>query len=176
VPRSPRALLAAAMNVQLWLQPLRLLHYYDYSHVSQRRAATIGRDVALAPNVSFRNGARVRVGDGAHVGERCLLWAGERAGITLGETALLGPEVMITVANYRTLPGVPVVDQSRDEADVVVGAGAWLGARVVVLPGVTVGEGAVVGAGSVVTRDVPPMAVAVGVPARVVRHRTEVGR
>ncbi|MCZ2803684.1 acyltransferase [Modestobacter sp. VKM Ac-2983] len=149
----------------------RLLHYYGYSHVSQRRAVTFGPDVALAPNVSFRNGANITVGAGSHIGERCLLWAGERATISLGEKALLGPEVFITVANYQMRPGVPVMDQPRDEADVEVGAGAWLGARVMVLPGVRIGEGAVVGAGSVVTRDVPANSIAVGSPARVVGTR-----
>ena len=52
-----------------------------------------------------------------------------------------------------------------------IGDGAWIGAGAIVLDGVTVGEGAVVGAGAVVTRDVPPFAVAVGVPTRVVRQR-----
>ena len=169
-----RRALTSARDLGVLVHALRLLHYYGYSHVSQLRAATVGADVALAPNVSLRNGGNVTIGDGAHVGERCLLWAGERATIVLGEKALLGPEVMITVANYRTRPGVPVVDQPRDEADVVIGAGCWLGARVVVLPGVRIGDGAVVGAGAVVTRDVPADAIAVGSPARVIGSRTAV--
>ncbi|MCW2583708.1 MAG: transferase hexapeptide repeat containing protein [Klenkia sp.] len=163
--------LASARDVGIVVQVGRLLHYYGYSHVVPRRAATIGRGVAMAPNVSLRNGARITIGDGAHVGERCLLWAGERATIVLGEKALLGPEVMVTVANYQMRPGIPVVDQPRDEADVVIGAGCWLGARVIVLPGVSIGEGAVVGAGSIVTKDVPPHAIAVGSPARVIGTR-----
>jgi acetyltransferase-like isoleucine patch superfamily enzyme len=166
-----RRALASARDLGIVVQVARLLHYYGYSHVSQRRLITMGAGVAFAPNVSLRNGRNVVIGAGAHVGERCLLWAGERATIVLGEKALLGPEVMITVANYRTVPGVPVVDQPRDEADVVVGAGSWLGARVVVLPGVRIGDGAVVGAGAVVTRDVPPDSIAVGCPARVVGTR-----
>ena len=168
-----RRALASLTDLRVLLHVPRLLHYYGYSHVAPRRAATIGAGVAMAPNASLRNGANITIGAGAHVGERCLLWAGERARITLGEKALLGPEVFVTVANYRTEPGVPVVDQAREEADVVIGAGTWLGARVVVLPGVTVGDGAVVGAGAVVTRDVPAGAIAVGVPARVVGWRGE---
>jgi len=169
-PRVARVL-ASARDVGIVLHVARLLHYYGYSHVSQRRAATIGPGVAMAPNVSLRNGHHLTVGPGAHIGERCMLWAGERAGIVLGEKALLGPEVMITVANYRMTPGIPVMDQPRDEADVVVGAGTWLGARVIILPGVTIGDGAVVGAGSIVTKDVPPDSIAVGIPARVVGSR-----
>lgn len=166
-----KRVLSSARDVGIVLHVGRLLHYYGYSHVSQRRAAIIGGGVALAPNVSLRNGRNITVGDGAHVGERCLLWAGERATIVLGPKALLGPEVVVTVANYQMRPGIPVVDQPRDESDVVIGAGSWLGARVIVLPGVRIGDGAVVGAGSVVTRDIPANAIAVGSPARVVGSR-----
>jgi acetyltransferase-like isoleucine patch superfamily enzyme len=168
--------LRSAREVGIVLHVVRLLHYYGYSHVSQRRVARLGAGVAMAPNVSLRNGRNITIGAGAHVGERCLLWAGERATITLGEKALLGPEVVVTVANYRLEPGIPPVDQPRDEADVVIGAGTWLGARVIVLPGVRIGDGAVVGAGAVVTRDVPPDSIAVGSPARVVGRRGPAGR
>ena len=68
-------------------------------------------------------------------------------------------------------PGVPIRDQPITEPKPVrIGRGAWLGQNVVVLPGVTIGEYAVIGANSVVTRDIPPRTVAVGAPARVVRE------
>ncbi|QKJ21251.1 acyltransferase [Microbacterium hominis] len=68
-------------------------------------------------------------------------------------------------------PDVPIRDQPITEARPVrIGRGAWLGQNVVVMPGVTIGAQAVIGANSVVTRDVPPHTVAVGVPARVVRE------
>lgn len=56
---------------------------------------------------------------------------------------------------------------------VVIGNDVWIGARVIVLGGITIGNGAVIGAGSVVTRDVPPYAVVAGVPARLIRYRFE---
>jgi acetyltransferase-like isoleucine patch superfamily enzyme len=155
-----------------WLHLLRLVHYVNYSHVSQVRRARLGPGIAMAPNVSLRFGERVEIGARAHLGERCALWAGATSGrIVLGEDALLGPEVYITAANYRTAPGQPIMTQPRDEADVVIGRDVWLGARVIVLPGVTIGDGCVVGAGSVVTRSLPPGSIAVGAPARVVGAR-----
>lgn len=162
----------SVLDPRVLLHCLRLLRYLDYAHVQPRRAVQRGRRVALAPNVSIRNGARVVLGDGCHVGEQCFLWAGDTSGrIVLGKDALLGPRVFLTASNYRFDEGCPVMDQAKEEADVVIGAGTWLGAGVIVLPGVTVGDGAIVAAGSVVSRSLPPGAVAAGVPATVRRYR-----
>ncbi len=164
--------LASLLDPGPYVHLLRLLHYWNYAHVAPRRRARIGSGVALAPNVTLRNGERIEIGARAHIGENCSLWAGDTKGrIVIGEDALLGPRVYITASNYRYAPGVPVWRQPRIEEDVVVGAGAWLGAGVIVLPGVTIGAGCVIGAGSVVTRDLPAGAVAAGVPARIVKMR-----
>lgn len=164
--------LRSAGDPRVYLHGLRLLHYANYSHVSQRRAATIGPGVGLAPNVSIANGERVVIGEGARIGARCHLWAGNQRGrVIIGPKALLGPEVFLTASNYRHDGPGAVMDQDTDEADVVIGAGVWLGARVMVLAGVHIGDGTVVGAGSVVTRSLPAGVVAVGVPARIVAER-----
>lgn len=163
---------ASMLDPRAYVHMFRLIHYWNYSHVSPRRAARIGAGVALAPNVSLRNGSRIEIGDRSHIGEYCALWAGDSSGrIIIGEDALLGPQVYITASNYRFDPGLPVMRQPRIERDVVIGAGVWLGARVIVLPGIHIGDGCVIGAGSVVTQDLPPGAVAVGVPSRVIRMR-----
>lgn len=126
----------------------------------------------MSPSVSLRNGVRIAIGDGVHIGERSCLWAGNTHGrIILGDKALLGPEVYITASNYGTQWGTPVMDQPTIESDVSVGAGAWLGVRATVLAGVTIGDGAIVAAGAVVTRDVPSGSVVAGVPARVIGWR-----
>ncbi len=151
---------------------LRVAHFYGYSHVRPRRLLTMGPGVRLAPNVSIRNGERITIGAGAEIGERCYLWAGDSTGrIDIGEHALFAPEVFVTASNYRTPPGVPVMHQDKDERDIRIGANVWLGARVVVVAGVTIGDGCIVGANSVVTKSLPPDAIAVGAPARVVGHR-----
>ena len=126
----------------------------------------------MAPNVSLRNGERIKIGAYAHIGSHCSLWAGDSVGrITLGRHALLGPEVFITASNYETEPGTPVMDQPKRERDVVIGDDVWLGARVVVVPGVEIGDGCIVGASSVVTRSIPAGSIAVGNPARIVGRR-----
>ena len=69
------------------------------------------------------------------------------------------------------LGGGRIFDAGRSEAPVVIEKDVWLGANVMVLPGVRIGEGAVVGAGSVVTRSIPAMTMAAGNPARIIRER-----
>jgi acetyltransferase-like isoleucine patch superfamily enzyme len=157
-----------------WFQIVRLLHYYGYSHVIPRRRVTMGPRATLAPNVSLRNGERIVIGAGSKVGERAYLWAGDSTGrITIGENCRLGPEVFVTASDYGRMPDRNIADQPRDERDVTIGDDVWLGARVFVGTGVTIGDGCVVSANSVVTRDLPPHAIAAGVPARVVRRRED---
>jgi acetyltransferase-like isoleucine patch superfamily enzyme len=160
------------VDPRAWFQLFRLVHYYNYSHVRPRRLADIGPGVRMAPNVSLRNGERIKIGAYSHIGGHCSIWAGDSVGrITLGRHALLGPEVFITASNYRTEPGTPVMDQPKLERDVVIGDDVWLGARVMVVPGVEIGDGCIIGASSVVTRSIPPGSIAVGNPARVVGRR-----
>jgi acetyltransferase-like isoleucine patch superfamily enzyme len=162
------------VDPRAWFQLFRLVHYYNYDHVRPRRVADIGSGVRMAPNVSLRNGERIKIGDYSHIGARCSLWAGDSVGrITLGRHALLGPEVFITASNYQTERGTPVVNQARVERGVVIGDDVWLGARVVVVAGVEIGDGCIIGASSVVTRSIPAGSIAVGNPARVVGRRGE---
>lgn len=157
-----------------WLHLFRLAHFYSYSHVRQLRLLTVGPDVSFAPNVSFRNAERIEIGAGSHIGEQSILWAGNSTGrVQLGEKCLLGPRCVLSASNYQLLQGTPIMDQPKDERDIVLGNDVWLGAGVIVTAGVRIGDGAVVGAGAVVTKDVPAQSIAVGVPARVVGRRPE---
>ncbi|WP_308203244.1 DapH/DapD/GlmU-related protein [Georgenia satyanarayanai] len=94
-------------------------------------------------------------------------------GITIGDDCLIGHNAVIATLQHD-------IDPARrgglEPSPVVIGSNVWLGANVTVLPGVTIGEDAVIGAGSVVTRDVPAESVAVGSPARVVRSISDDGR
>jgi acetyltransferase-like isoleucine patch superfamily enzyme len=155
-----------------WLHTAKLVNFYAYAHVEQRRRLTAGPGLRMSPSVSLRNSERITLGDGVHIGERSCLWAGNAGGrITLGDKALLGPEVYITASNYGTAWGTPVMDQPTVEADVVIGADVWLGVRATVVAGVTIGDGAIVAAGAVVTKDVPSGAIVGGVPAKVIGWR-----
>jgi acetyltransferase-like isoleucine patch superfamily enzyme len=113
---------------------------------------------------------RLWIGDGASLGPGLVISC--IADVSVGPGVLTGPRVFIGDAyhEYRD-PDTAVVDQPMSNpAPVTIGAGAFLGVHCAVLPGVTIGERAYVGANSVVTRDVPANAVVVGNPARVIRR------
>ena len=167
-------LVVSLLDPMTYLHVVRLLHFYGYSHVRPRRRLTLGAGATLAPNVSIRNGERVSVGAGTKVGERAYLWAGDSTGrISIGTECRLGPEVFVTASDYGMLPDEKIAHQPRNERDIVIGDDVWLGARVFVGAGVEIGDGCVVAANSSVTRSLPPGSIAVGIPARVVRRRTD---
>lgn len=163
---------ASLLDPRVYLHALRILHYYAYSHVRERSAVKIGSGTGIAPNVSFRNGCRISMGKGCHIGERCYLWAGDSTGrIEMGDHVSIAPEVFITASDYQFVAGRTFREQPKRERDVRIGNDVWLGAGVVVTAGVVIGDGCIVGAGAVVTKDLPPGTIAAGVPARVIGHR-----
>ena len=134
----------------------------------------IGPGSRLAPNVSIVSGERVSIGRNSRIGAYSSLWAGPtNSRISIGSDVSLAPEVFITAADYRFERGRPFREQPMDERDVVIGDDVWLAVRVVVTAGVTIGDGCIVGAGAVVTRDLPPNTIAAGIPARPIGERPE---
>ena len=116
----------------------------------------------------FLNGRKVHLGDRNVINFGCLL-DGRRYAIRTGADISIGPEAAILTLGHDP--------QSPDFADkggeVVIGDRAWICYRSIILPGVTVGEGAIVAAGAVVSRDVDPFTIVAGTPARVVGRRTK---
>ncbi|WP_299153983.1 acyltransferase [uncultured Tateyamaria sp.] len=151
---------------------LKILNFYNYSHVTPLRKVKQGRSISISPNVWFAEPERIEIGDNAHLGGRCMIWAGPTvAKIVIGADALFGPEVMITAASYRYNDGPCVTKQNMNEADVIIGRDVWLATRVVVLPGTTIGDGCIVAAGAVLSGTYPAMSIIAGAPAKVVSTR-----
>jgi len=88
---------------------------------------------------------------------------------------MMGPDVMIYTQNHRfDRIDIPMIEQGNTEPKpVVIEDDVWIAARSIILPGVTIGKGAVIAAGAVVTKDVPPYTVVGGVPARKIKLRIE---
>jgi acetyltransferase-like isoleucine patch superfamily enzyme len=119
---------------------------------------------AFFPGVRLEcwRGARITIGDGSYLNRNTEIVAA--GSVTIGRDCKIGRDVIIMDSDQHQLPGRALV-----VADVVIEDRVWIGARAMVLKGVTIGHDSIVGAGAVVTRDVPPRSVAVGQPARVIR-------
>lgn len=146
------------------------------------RAIRIGRDVLIGPHISLSAGMdpdqELVADDIVSIGDRCLIGRQSsivgHLSITIGDDVFFGPNVYVTDQNHAVdRLDLPIGRQSEPEQPVVIGAGSWLGTNSVVLPGVTIGHHVAVGAGSVVTTDLPDNSVAAGVPAKVLRMAGE---
>ena len=111
----------------------------------------------------------IRLGQGVEI--NCFGFIDGSGGVDIEERTLVGPGVRIITYQHAFDGREPICMQDSVTAPVRIGRDVWIGANVVIMSGVTIGEGAVVGAGAVVSRDIPAWAVAVGVPAKVLRYR-----
>src|SRR5918992_2577312 len=124
----------------------------------------IGRGCLLQDGIYLRAGTqgKIVIGDGAALNSFCRIFG--HGTVEIGEDTQIGPGSLITTTGHDYRGELETSFKS-----VVIGKGVWIGANVTVLPGIEIGDYAVIGAGSVVTKNIPPRAVAVGVPARVIK-------
>jgi maltose O-acetyltransferase len=130
-----------------------------------------GRNVNVERGAYFGSGSQIEIGDNSGIGENCQI----PDNIKIGNDVMMGPDVLIVGKNhnYKDLKMPMRLQGAKDSAPVMIGDDTWIGARVIILPGVNIGQGAIVGAGAVVTKNVPPYAICAGNPARIVKYRNK---
>lgn len=134
--------------------------------------AQVGNEVRVGPGVRLIAPQGLVIGDRTRIARDACIDA--RAGVEIGPNTMIGFESVILSETHRfDDPDRPARDQGMEGRPVRIGANAWLGARVFVLPGRNVGDGAIVGAGSIVTRDVDDGTIVAGNPASLIRKRDE---
>ena len=154
--------------VSAWRMPsatrLRSLLYRQYLF------AAAGDGLSVKCGVMIDAPELIQVGRNLSIGEYCFLVG--NGGIEIGDHVLIGHHVSIISAqhNYRARD-LPIVSQGLAFGKITIGDDVWIGAGARILPGVTVGRGSVIGANSVVTKNVAEYAVVGGVPAEVIGHR-----
>lgn len=160
--------------------------------VRRRAFKKIGRGVVIERGVLVFHPERIELGDEVYVGHGAILkgyhrndmvvgaetWIGQQCflhaagGIEIGRRVGIGPGVIILTSQHDVGGGrSPVLERPLGVSPVVLQDGCDIGAGSILLPGVRVGRGAIVGAGSVVTRNVPAGAIVAGNPARLLRRR-----
>ncbi len=151
---------------------------YDYnmtrpSEVSKRAEilkrlfADVGRNCIIEPPLHANWGCNTHIGDNVYANFNLTLV--DDADIWIGDSTMIGPNVTISAAGHPVNPDLRRA-VAQFNMPVHIGKNVWIGAGAVILPGITIGDDTVVGAGAVVTRDLPSGVVAVGNPARVMRE------
>jgi len=143
------------------------VHLVGRPRVSFGDHCRLGRDVVL----ETEGDARIVIGDHVRVNAGSFLIA--HAGITIGSHTLIGELASLRDADHGIRPDALIRTQPHQSSPIEIGEDAWIGRGAAVLKGVRIGRGAIVGANSVVTRDIPEMTIAAGVPARPLRRRGE---
>jgi acetyltransferase-like isoleucine patch superfamily enzyme len=143
-------------------------------NVAARRQMKIGKKSSISSSARFFHGENIEIGSSTNINRGCMLWAGKNARIIIGNDCLTGPGVKIIASKYK-LGGINIIrSYPQFEKDIVIGNDVWLGANSIVLPGVRIGNGAVVGAGAVVSRDVDEYDIVIGIPAKKINSRKNV--
>lgn len=142
--------------------------------VVTRKKIVLGNNVTLFGNSylnAFGEFGSINIGERTHLDQFCVLYG--QGGLSIGASCAIACGVTIyTQSNqYAADPCTNIIDQPVKYAEVVIGDDVWIGARAVILPGVTIGDHAVVGAGAVVNRDVESWAIVGGVPAKLIGQR-----
>lgn len=100
-------------------------------------------------------------------------WLQLRGKLHIDSGTIIGPRLKVHTSNHRWEGEMLPYDDLYITKDIYIGKNVWIGADVTIMPGVTIGEGAVIAACSCVTKDVPPLALAGGCPAKVIKYRDE---
>ena len=130
-----------------------------HEYMSRILGKPLEESTTVLPPLYIDYGQPVTIGKGCFIQQCCTFFG--RGGITIGDEVFIGPKVNLITINY----GRPIVIEDK----------AWIGINSTILPGVRIGYGAIVGAGSVVTKDVPPMTVVAGNPAKFIK-KIETGK
>ncbi len=129
-----------------------------------------GKKLWVAEAVMVREPQNMEIGSNTSLNEFCYLHA--KGGLKIGSNVRIAPAVKMFTFNHKFADrNTPIVDQGYETKPIEIGNDVWIGANAVILPGVKIGKGCVIGAGAVVSKDIPAYSIAVGVPAKVVKKR-----
>ena len=151
----------------------------DYVQINalSKHGVQIGNNVSILRNTIIectgviRNlGEGLVIGNNVGIAQNCFIQV--RGKVSIGNDVIFGPNVMIFSENHNfSDKTIPIVQQGETRLPVTIENNVWLGARSVILGGVTIGEGSIVAAGAVVNKDVPSFSIVAGVPAKIIKSR-----
>jgi acetyltransferase-like isoleucine patch superfamily enzyme len=174
------------------IEPTKIHRSHGTGEFKPEHFRRLGENIVFEKGVLVFHPENIEIGDNVYIGHYTILkgyyknlmvigdhtWIGQQCffhsagGLRIGKAVGIGPKVTILTSQHQALDrDVPVYFSPIEFAEVVLEDGCDIGAGAILLPGVRVGEGAIVGAGAVVTHNIPPYEIWAGVPARKIRER-----
>jgi len=130
-----------------------------------------GRNVKIWDGIHIDSPSKLEMGDNVSINRNCVINAG--GGVTIGSGTLIGPNVTIYSQNHSYKEKtIEIRLQGYERKAVTIGSDVWVASNAILLPGVIIGDGCVIAAGSVVTHSMPPYTIVAGVPAKVIGQRS----
>lgn len=161
--------LGVRIEQYVWLQHIEIPR--SFSDIELGAAASLDRGVTLLCSGESLSHPKIRIGARTYINRNTIVDAA--LSIIVGQDCAIGPGCYITDHDHGIDADLPPLAQPLISKPTQISDRVWIGANVTILKGVMIGQNAVIGAGSVVTKDIPANAIAVGIPARVIRYRTQ---
>ncbi|MFA5104877.1 MAG: acyltransferase [Candidatus Margulisiibacteriota bacterium] len=138
--------------------------------LGRRLISKCGKNVNIENGCFFGRGDKLEIGDHSGIGINARIYGT----VSIGKYVMMGPDAIIMTMNHRfdDLNKPMCLQGHEKEQPVVIGDDVWIGARVIILPGVNIGKGSIIGAGAVVTKSFEPYSIIGGIPAKLLKKRT----
>lgn len=162
----------------------RLFHYPIYKILLDK----FGRKSFIYPFASLRNHKNISIGNNVIINRNVNIWVSKLilgnniqinpgtciyGNVIIGDNVMIAPNCMIAGGNHgiANIPEPMITQTCTSKGPIIIEDDVWIASNSIILDGVRIGSGAVIGGGSVVTKDIPPMAIAIGNPAKVIKYR-----
>ncbi len=131
----------------------------------------IGNNATIYPDVMFFGDGVIKIGDNVDIGNGTIIYASKSGGVNIGSGSMIAAHTYIIDCDHGIKANIPIRQQSNTVIPIVIGENVWIAAGCKILKGSNIGNGAVIGAASVVKGEIPGNAIAVGAPAKVKKYR-----
>jgi acetyltransferase-like isoleucine patch superfamily enzyme len=139
------------------------IHAFKAKIANSLLGSHIGSNVLILNGVKILNWSNLKIQNYSYISNDVIIQA--QGKVEIGKGVIVGPQVFISNGDHS------LIDLSPTSAPIIIGDGVYIGARAIILGGVTIGDHAVIGAGAIVTKDIPACAVCVGIPAKIIKYR-----
>ncbi|MEA3286476.1 MAG: DapH/DapD/GlmU-related protein [Candidatus Marinimicrobia bacterium] len=163
-------LLQVLFSPVYWGQSLKRFRFFIHDNVlAIPRLSEVGSGTTISPSAAFAYPENISLGKNCLINHNNRIYAGPDTKIVLLDGVMVGPDVFMTSDHFSSSMSNPHKPHSGSAANIFIDKNVRIGAHSIILPGVSIGQNTAVGAGSVVTKDVPADVIVAGNPARVVK-------